>query len=48
MVALIIIKNLAEITSYCLASGIILKRLKKSITVVLCKKGKKKFFFKQL
>jgi len=43
-VVLIIIKDLVEITSRCLASGIILKRLKKSIIVVLHKKGKKNYF----
>jgi len=41
--ALVIIKDLVEVASYCFASGIILKSLKKSITVVLCKEGKKDY-----
>jgi len=43
VVVLVIVKDLAETASHCFASGIILKRLKKSITVVLCKEG---IFFK--
>jgi len=43
VVILIIIKDLAETASYCFASGIILKRFKKSIIVVLRKKGKNFF-----
>jgi len=39
VVALIIIKDLAEIASYYFASGIIPKRLKKSIIIVLRKKN---------
>jgi len=41
VVALIIIKDLVEIASYCFANGTILKSLKEFITVVLRKKGKK-------
>jgi len=41
MVILIIIKDLTEVISYYFASGIILKRFKKSITIVLRKKEKK-------
>jgi len=44
VVILIIVENLAEITSYCFASGIILKSLKKFITVVLYKEEKKLLF----
>jgi len=47
-VVLIIIKNLAKVISYYFASKIILKRLKKSIIIVLHKEGKKTIFFKQL
>jgi len=43
VVALVIIKDLAEVTSCCLASGIILKRLKEFTTVVLRKEGKKDY-----
>jgi len=43
--ALVIIKNLAKAASYCFASGIILKSLKESITVVLYKEGKKDYSF---
>jgi len=39
VVALIIIKDLAEIASCHFTNGIILKHLKKSITIVLRKKG---------
>ena len=42
VVALVIIKDLAEVASRCFASGIILKRLKESIIIVLRKEGKKK------
>jgi len=46
---LVIIKDLIKIASCCFVNKIILKSLKKSIIVVLCKKGKKKPFFpKQL
>jgi len=41
--ALVIAKDLAEVASYCFASRIILKSLKKSITVVLYKEGKKDY-----
>jgi len=34
VVALVIIKDLAEVASRCFASGIILKRLKEFITIV--------------
>jgi len=40
---LVIAKDLAEAASHCFASGIILKSLKKSITVVLCKERKKDY-----
>jgi len=43
VVALVIIKDLAEVASYCFASGIILKSLKESITIVLYKEGKKDY-----
>jgi len=39
----VIIKDLAKAASYCFASRIILKSLKESITVVLCKEGKKDY-----
>jgi len=45
VVTLVIIKDLAEVASYCFTSGIILKSLKESITVVLYKEGKKDYFF---
>jgi len=45
IVVLIIVKDLAEVASHCFANGIIPKSLKKSITVVLRKKGKKDYFF---
>jgi len=41
--ALVIVKDLAEIASYCFASRIILKSLKESITVVLYKERKKDY-----
>jgi len=41
--ALIIVKDLAEIASYCFTSGIILKSLKEFITVVLYKEEKKDY-----
>ena len=41
MVVLVIVKDLVKIISYYFASGIILKRLKKFIIVVLYKKEKK-------
>jgi len=40
---LVIVKDLAEVASYCFASGIILKSLKEFITVVLHKEGKKDY-----
>jgi len=43
VVILVIVKDLAKAASRCLASGIILKRLKKSIIVVLRKEGKKNY-----
>jgi len=43
MVALVIIKDLAEAASYCFANGTIPESLKESITVVLRKKGKKDY-----
>ena len=43
VVALIIIKDLAEVASYYFTSGIILKSLKESITIVLYKEGKKDY-----
>jgi len=45
VVALVIIKDLIEVASYYFASGIILKSLKKSITMVLRKEGKKDYSF---
>jgi len=45
MVALVIIKDLAEVASYCFTNGIILESLKESIIVVLCKEGKKDYSF---
>jgi len=41
--ALVIVKDLAKTASYYFASGIILESLKKSITVVLYKEGKKDY-----
>jgi len=41
--ALVITKNLIEAASYCFTSGIILKSLKKFITVVLYKEEKKDY-----
>jgi len=43
VVALVIIKDLVEVASYCFISGIILKSLKESITMVLYKEGKKDY-----
>jgi len=43
VVTLIIIKDLAEAASHCFTSGIILKSLKESITIVLYKEGKKDY-----
>ena len=43
VVALIIIKDLAEAASYYFTSGIILESLKESITIVLRKEGKKDY-----
>jgi len=45
VVALVTVKDLAEVASYYFASEIIPKSLKKSITMVLYKKGKKDYFF---
>jgi len=45
VVALVIIKDLAKAASYYFASGIILKSLKESITIILRKKGKKNYSF---
>jgi len=42
--ALVIVKDLAEVASYCFTSGIILKSFKEFITMVLRKKGKKDYF----
>jgi len=41
--ALVIVKDLAKTASHCFASRIILKSLKESITVVLCKEKKKDY-----
>jgi len=43
MVALVIIKDLAEVASHCFANGTIPESLKESITVVLYKKEKKDY-----
>jgi len=43
VVALVIIKDLAEAASYYFTSRIILKSLKESITIVLYKEGKKDY-----
>jgi len=43
--ALVIVKDLAKVASYCFTSGIIPKSLKEFITVVLYKEGKKDYFF---
>jgi len=43
VVALVIIKDLTKVASYYFTSGIILKSLKESITVVLYKEGKKDY-----
>jgi len=43
MVALVIIKDLAEVASYCFTNGTIPESLKESITVVLRKEGKKDY-----
>jgi len=45
VVALVIVKDLAEAASYCFANGTILESLKESITIVLRKEGKKDYFF---
>ena len=44
MVALVVVKDLVEVASYCLASGIIPESLKEFITVVLRKEKKKNYF----
>jgi len=41
--ALVIVKDLTEAASYCFTSGIILKSLKESITIVLYKEEKKDY-----
>jgi len=43
VVALVIIKDLAEVASYYFTSEIILESLKESITIVLRKEGKKDY-----
>jgi len=43
MVALVIIKDLVEVASYCFTNGTIPESLKESITVVLRKEGKKNY-----
>jgi len=43
VVALVIVKDLAEVTSHCFANGIIPKSLKEFIIVVLHKEGKKNY-----
>jgi len=43
IVALVIIKDLVEVASYCFANGTILESLKESIIVVLRKEGKKDY-----
>jgi len=43
MVALVIVKDLAEAASHCFANGTIPESLKESITVVLRKEGKKDY-----
>jgi len=45
VVALVIIKDLAEVASRYFTSKIILKRLKEFITIVLRKEGKKNYSF---
>jgi len=45
IIALVIAKSLIKVASYCLTNRIILKRLKKSITIVLYKEAKKNHFF---
>jgi len=45
VVALSIIKDLVKIASYCYANGVILKRLKKNIIIVVRKEGKKNYSF---
>ena len=43
IVALVIVKDLVEVASYCFANGIIPKSLKESIIAVLYKEGKKDY-----
>jgi len=43
VVALVIVKDLAEAASYCFANGTIPESLKESITMVLRKEGKKDY-----
>jgi len=45
VVTLVIIKDLAEVASYCFTSGIIPESLKESITIVLHKEEKKDYSF---
>jgi len=45
VIALVIIKDLAEVASYYFTSGIIPESLKESITIVLHKEGKKDYSF---
>ena len=45
MVALVIKKDLVKAANYCFANGIVPKNLKKSIIIILYKKGKKDYFF---
>ena len=45
IIALVIAEDLAKATNYYFTNKIILKSLKKSITIVLYKKGKKIIFF---
>jgi len=44
VVILVIIKDLAEVINYCLASKIILKRFKKIYNYSFVQKGKKNYF----
>ncbi len=44
VIVLVITKDLVKVASYCFINGIIPESLKESITVVLCKEGKKDYF----
>jgi len=44
MVILVIVKDLAKITSYCFTNKIILKSLKEFIIIALCKERKNDYF----